>query len=116
LHCTVGEDRTGYLSGLYRLLGDGASGVDTIFHDEMCQRGYSSGNPQKPFAGVATEIDNDLTPLFLKMAFKISRGELTPTSLDESVCDVDPSSDPAFTEPQWNAESFRCAISTRYRL
>ena len=88
----------------------------TIFNDEMCERGYSAGNPQKPFAAVVKEVDTDLTPLFLKMAFKIKQGELSPTSLDESVCDTDPESDPAFTTTDWNPEDFRCSISTRYRL
>lgn len=112
LHCTVGEDRTGYLAGLYRLLTETAE-VEDIFESELCERGYSSGNPQKPFAGVAKEIDADLTPLFLKMAHKIKTGELSPTSLDESVCDADPEGDPAFTLAP---EAFRCSISTRYRL
>ncbi len=115
LHCTVGEDRTGYLAGLYRLLNE-TSSVEAIFEQELCERGYSSGNPQKPLAGVAKEIDSDLTPLFLKMAFKIANGELTPGSLDESVCDVDPEGDAAFADAKWDAESFRCSVSTRYRL
>lgn len=115
LHCTVGEDRTGYLAGLHRLL-SGTESIESVFETEMCERGYSSGNPQKPFAGVVREIDHDLTPLFLKMAFKIANGELTPTSLDESVCDVDPEGDAAFTGAQWDPEGFRCLTSTRYRL
>lgn len=115
LHCTVGEDRTGYLAGLYRLLTEDSS-VPTIFEEELCEHGYSAGNPQKPFAGVVNEIDADLTPLFLKMAFKIASGDLTRTTLDESVCDVDPKNDPAFADAQWDAASFRCSMSTRYRL
>ncbi|MBS1119854.1 MAG: hypothetical protein H6Q90_2082 [Deltaproteobacteria bacterium] len=114
-HCTVGEDRTGYLAGLYRLLTETAA-VDTIFEQELCERGYSAGNPQKPYAGVVKEIDSDLTPLFLKMAFKIATGELTESTLDESVCDVDPAGDPAFADAQWDAAGFQCLVSTRYRL
>ena len=116
LHCTVGEDRTGYLAGVYRLLTDGAATPEGIFEQEMCERGYSSGNPQKPFAGVAKEIDADLTPLYAKMAFKIAQGELSTTSLDETVCDADPADDPAFDDAKWDPESFRCLVSTRYRL
>lgn len=115
VHCTVGEDRTGYLAGLHRLLREPLP-VEAMFEQELCERGYSSGNPQKPIRGVAGEIDADLTPLFLKMAFKISRGELTPTSLDERVCDVDPATDPAFSGPTWEPEGYRCLVSTRYRL
>jgi hypothetical protein len=114
-HCTVGEDRTGYLAGLYRLLTEQTS-VQTIFEQELCEHGYSAGNPQKPYAGVVNEIDADLTPIFLKMAFKISTGELTEDALDESVCATDPASDSAFTDAQWNAASYRCSVSTRYRL
>lgn len=114
-HCTVGEDRTGYLAGLYRLLTETAS-VETVFEQEMCERGYSAGNPQKPYTSVAKEVDADVTPVFLKMAFKIANGELTPSSLDEAVCDTDPASDPAFDEAQWDAARYRCSASTRYRL
>lgn len=114
LHCTVGEDRTGYLAGLYRLLTE-TSDARTIFDDELCENGYGAGNPQKP-AAVVNAIDDDLTPLFLKMAFKIKRGELTPTSLDESVCDVDPDDDAAFTGAEWDAAGYQCKMSTRYRL
>jgi hypothetical protein len=114
-HCTVGEDRTGYLAGLYRLLTEQAS-VTTIFDQEMCQRGYSAGNPQKPAVAVANEVDADLTPLFLKMAFKIANGELTEATLDEAVCATDPASDPAFAAAQWKATAYRCLPSTRYRL
>ncbi len=112
-HCTVGEDRTGYLAGLYRLMNETAT-VRAIFDDELCEHGYSAGNPQKPYASVAKEVDDDLTPIFLKMAFKISRGELA--TFDESVCDHDPASDPAFTGAQWTASNYRCSASTRYRL
>jgi hypothetical protein len=115
VHCTVGEDRTGHLAGLYRLLTE-TTPIQTIFEQELCERGYSAGNPQKPLARVVSEVDSDLTPVFLKMAFKIATGELTESSLDEAVCDTDPGSDPAFADPQWDPASFRCSISTRYRL
>lgn len=114
-HCTVGEDRTGYLAGLYRLLGEQTT-ARAVFDQELCEHGYSAGNPQKPYAGVVAEIDADLTPLFLKMAFKISTGELGASSLDDSVCDADPADDPAFAGDEWDATGYRCAISTRYRL
>jgi hypothetical protein len=114
-HCTVGEDRTGYLAGLYRLLTETGTPRE-MFDGELCQRGYSAGNPQKPMFGVANEVDADLTPLFLKMAFKIRTGELSETSLDESVCDTDPETDAAFTGAEWDAEAYRCSPSTRYRL
>ena len=60
LHCTVGEDRTGYLAGLYRLLTE-STDARAIFDDELCENGYSSGNPQKP-AAVVDAIDADIHP------------------------------------------------------
>jgi len=114
-HCTVGEDRTGYLAGLYRLLTEQSTPAD-IFQQEMCERGYSAGNPQKPQIAVVNEVDNDLTPLYAKMAFKIANGELSATSLDENVCTTDPASDPAFAAAEWKPTGFRCLPSTRYRL
>jgi hypothetical protein len=112
-HCTVGEDRTGYLAGLYRLMTETAT-TRAIFDAELCEHGYSAGNPQKPYLAVAKEVDDDLTPLFLKMAFKISKGELA--NFDESICDEDPANDPEFVGSQWTATNYRCASSTRYRL
>ena len=50
-HCTVGEDRTGELAGLYRMLAEGLD-ASTAFHGELCEGGYSAGNPQKPYNGV----------------------------------------------------------------
>jgi len=114
-HCTVGEDRTGYLAGLYRLLTE-TTPITDVFETEMCARGYSSGNPQKPYGAVAREVDSDLTPIFLKMAFKISQGELSPTSLDEDVCAEDPANDAAFTGDEYDPTKYRCTISPRYRL
>ncbi|HEY4179530.1 MAG TPA: hypothetical protein VGM90_21970 [Kofleriaceae bacterium] len=115
-HCTVGEDRTGYLAGLYRLLVQQGNTERDIFDSEMCEHGYSSGNPVKPLNAVAKEVDADLTPIYLKMAYKISKGELTPTSLDESVCNSDPANAADFTGDRWNATKYRCLPSSLFRL
>ena len=42
-------------------------GVRTVFADEMCERGFGSGNPFKPVA-VTGKIEVGLIPLFRKMA------------------------------------------------
>lgn len=90
LHCTVGEDRTGYLSGLFRLM----SGWKTIrytIQNEMCYNGYGAGNGNKPVF-VIDAIRSHLTPMFLKMAFLIKERGLSWSNLDESLCNEDPSS------------------------
>ncbi len=72
-HCTAGEDRTGMLAGLYRMLEERLN-TQTIFTTEMCPRGYSDGNPNKPLL-VSSAIEKELTPLFLALSAKIERGE-----------------------------------------
>lgn len=81
-HCTVGEDRTGYLAGLLQILN--GSSLEEAFQKEMCEKGYGRGNPNKPWK-VVSLIRRDLTPLFLKMAEKIINGDLG-SDLDESIC------------------------------
>ncbi|WP_417353651.1 hypothetical protein [Flavobacterium alkalisoli] len=83
-HCTVGEDRTGHLAGLWRMLSDSWSKKDA-FYNEMCKNGYSRGNSRKPYK-VTNSIDRDLTPLFLHMATKIENGELSLDNLTNSIC------------------------------
>jgi hypothetical protein len=113
-HCTVGEDRTGYLAGLFRMLREGRSHEDVFVH-EMCEHGYSAGDPQKPFAHVVERIDADLTPVFTKMAFKIARGEIAWDHLDAGTCRNDPGSDPEYAaDPAFQPERFRCMASTNY--
>ena len=96
-HCTMGEDRTGYLAGLIDLL-DTNQSVKEVFKSEMCRYGYSSGDPHKPFK-VTKLIDRDLTPLFLKMSYLIRYKKLTWTQLDpDKLCRSDPSSEAEFKQ------------------
>lgn len=83
-HCTVGEDRTGLLAGLYRMLEESLD-QETAFNEEMCLRGYSDGNPNKP-GNVTGAIEKGLTPLFLEMSRLIESGELSMRKLDKKVC------------------------------
>ncbi len=83
-HCTAGEDRTGVLAGLFRMLNEGLD-TESAFREEMCAKGYSDGNFRKP-KSVTSAIENGLTPLYLELARKIESGELSLQKLDKKVC------------------------------
>jgi len=83
-HCTVGEDRTGLLAGLFQMLIRGTK-ADEAFSQELCARGYEAGNENKP-GHVVDAIRSNLTPIFLKMAQLIQHGDLHLSQLDEKVC------------------------------
>ena len=115
-HCQLGEDRTGLLSGLYRMLSQGWA-VERAFTEEMCENGYSAGNPVKRinYHSTVVTIDSDETPLFLKMAYKIEQGELSLTHLDAKACDTDPANDPGFTSTsRYDPAGHECHTSTRF--
>jgi len=78
-HCTVGEDRTGYLAGLYKIYSEKKS-VDEVFVSELCEKGYEAGNPKKGM-NVVVKIREGLTPSFLTMAKLIQKG-----GLDKKLC------------------------------
>lgn len=84
-HCTAGEDRTGLLAGVYRMLEDGISGKQA-FEGEMCRNGYADGNPGKPVY-VVSAIEKGLTPLFLQLAESIEAGSLRMKDLSYGVCE-----------------------------
>jgi protein-tyrosine phosphatase len=83
-HCTAGEDRTGYLAGLYRILHDRLSPLDA-FTNEMCAFGYEHGNHGKPFKSVVLPIRVGLTPLYITIAKR-----LAVSGLNDSICDTAP--------------------------
>jgi hypothetical protein len=87
-HCTVGEDRTGYLAALYKILFQGR-GAETAWKRDMCENGYADGNPRKP-AHVVEEIHSNISVLYQKMLYKIKRRELSFLHLENSICDSDP--------------------------
>ncbi len=89
-HCTVGEDRTGYLAGIYRVVFEDQT-VEKSFAKDMCAHGYAEGDPKKA-AFVSKIIHQNLTPLFLKMVSLVKSGAISKDKLDESVCEVDPAS------------------------
>ncbi len=112
-HCTVGEDRTGVLAGLFRMI-DQQWPLDHAFKDELCENGYENGNPYKPDY-VIQLIRDGLTPLFLKMAYLVESGKLSAASLDPAICDADPSLDPLFQASRYaKPDFFRCEISSLF--
>ncbi|MEK6624104.1 MAG: tyrosine-protein phosphatase [Bdellovibrionota bacterium] len=89
-HCTVGEDRTGILAGVWRLLNEKSLKAESTFQREMCQRGFAEGNPGKP-EHVVSQVQENLSPLYMFFAEQIDNG-LTMNNLDESLCnDYNPS-------------------------
>jgi protein tyrosine/serine phosphatase len=80
LHCTAGEDRTGSVSALFRMV-DQQWSKAKAFESEMCGKGYADGNPKKPF-NVVRSIEGSLTPAFFALANSIESGG----GLNPSVC------------------------------
>ena len=112
-HCTHGEDRTGLLSGLYRILDDGWE-LRKSFHDEMCENGYEAGNPKKGGGSVAA-IRQSLTPLFLKMAWLIETGKLSKGDLNAGACRADPAESKEFQQSAYaHPEDFLCKKSSKF--
>ncbi len=112
-HCTHGEDRTGLLSGLYRILDDGWD-IQRAFHDEMCENGYEAGNPKKHKGSVAA-IRESLTPLFLKMAWLAETGKLSKGDLNTGICRVDPAESEEFRKsPYARPKDFACKKSSKF--
>ncbi len=115
-HCTVGEDRTGYLAALYALLEEAnlranPQRVKEIFNEEACRGGYEGGNANKPRA-VKNSIREALTPLFTKMAFKIQRGYLSWEKLNDQQCEIDPANFESYDyDENFNPEDYTCQIS-----
>jgi hypothetical protein len=112
-HCTVGEDRTGLLAAVQRLLHEPSLGADKAFDEEMCENGYASGNPLKP-AFVTSAVENGLTPLYRKLAFLVATHEITATSLDASVCTTDPTTNATFAAKALPLARLKCGVSTRF--
>lgn len=110
-HCTVGEDRTGYLAGLLRWWWEEAP-IEEIFDSELCMNGYGAGNPRKPFRQVVQKIRDSLTPLFVKMAFVLADARVLDA---RTLCAQDPESNPVY-KAKWQplANQLKCQESPRY--
>lgn len=107
LHCTVGEDRSGFFSALVRQLYENWS-KEKAFADEMCARGYSSGNKHKP-DDVVTDVNTALTPLYLHMSRLITEKKISKNFYDVRVCQ-----ELAATSATLNVKPYTCAPSPHY--
>ncbi len=112
-HCTVGEDRTGTLAALYRLMTEPDLTPDAAWDSEMCERGYGAGNPNKP-SFVLGKLEEGLKPLYRKLAYLIEKGALTEANLDENVCSSDPETAADFAQLAVPANRLKCGTSTMF--
>ncbi len=101
-HCTVGEDRTGVLAGLWKML-DQKWSLKQAFYYEMCENGYGAGNPDKP-SKVYNAIRKELTPLYVYMANLIEEGILSLDNLNPDIC----------MEPRITSSDLKCRRSSKY--
>jgi hypothetical protein len=107
-HCTVGEDRTGYLAALFRMLTEPKANPRELFFEEMCERGYDLGDAYKPYFNVAKKVRDATTVLYLKMIEKVRKGELSAQRLDAKICNRDVNATLALN-------NYKCKTSTRFR-
>lgn len=84
IHCTMGEDRTGLISGLYRMIFQSWS-TNQAYQQEMCTRGFAESSPHKP-PHVVNTVNASLKTLFIRMAALIESGQLSKDSLNPDVC------------------------------
>lgn len=87
-HCTMGEDRTGMLAGLWGLWVGTYPTVDKAFREEMCARGYEGGNPKKPYM-VLKLVREALTPNFFKMVELLAQARQEGKNLTHISCPTD---------------------------
>lgn len=83
-HCTQGEDQTGYLAALWRML-KFKWNTTKSFYLEMCGHGYESSNPLKPNF-VIQELRSDLTPLFSYISMLIEQNYISLGNLNKDFC------------------------------
>lgn len=107
-HCTVGEDRTGTLAALERLAVEPNLTPEQAWDEEMCERGYGSGNPLKP-AVVTKALETSLKPLYRKLSWLVKKGALNP-----SACRSDPEGDATFEREAVPLARLTCGTSTRF--
>ncbi len=87
-HCTAGEDRTGYLAALWGLWNGTFRDVNKAIQEEMCNRGYESGNANKPDF-VSQAVRESLSPAFVKMVKLLSDARLRGQNLAQIKCPRD---------------------------
>jgi hypothetical protein len=110
-HCTVGEDRTGMLAAMHRLMTERNLDADAAWDGEMCERGYGAGNPLKP-GFVKGKLEDGLKPLYRKLAYLAKKGALD--SLNVNVCATDPSEEADFESKALPLDRLKCGTSTMF--
>lgn len=112
-HCTVGEDRTGLLAAMHRLLNEPSLTAERAWDEEMCERGYGSGNPLKP-GFVTGALEEGLTPLYRKLAWLAAKGKLSSDTLDTKLCASDPEAETTFAATALPLARLTCGTSTLF--
>ena len=87
-HCTAGQDRTGYLDGLFQILINQKNSIEEVFQNRLCQFGYSSADSKKPMA-ISKAIDQELTVYFQQIAQKIQALKEIGQSIEDLNCQSD---------------------------
>lgn len=105
-HCSMGEDRTGALAGLYRMLYSGWN-LDRAFQDEMCAFGYEAGDKGKPWPVVAA-VRAEVTPVFLAVASLIIQKKISFNYLNPKVCREGGLRSPMFMSLMGQKEKYLC--------
>jgi protein tyrosine/serine phosphatase len=104
-HCTVGEDRTGFLAGLLLLRETPQLALKDVFQEELCAKGYEAGDTNKIQAVVKTVREN-LTPVFLKFSYLL---KISNNNVEKIDCNYDFLSDQNFLKSSYNRPlSFKC--------
>ena len=93
-HCTVGQDRTGILAGLWKMLLNDET-ADVVFQTEMCAHGYEGATPGKP-ESVIRGVKEGLTKIFIKIAYLIESKKIDLQNIKAAVCSYDFSSDEGY--------------------
>jgi hypothetical protein len=99
-HCTYGQDRTGMMAAIIRMVTQGWS-AEQAFFSEMCAHGYGHGDPKRP-GFVSDEVESSLTPIFLQIAGQIQgQGLSVASTLDAGICEGTP-------KTALDANEFKC--------
>lgn len=107
-HCTTGEDRTGALSSSYLKIRHPEMSIDSLFQNEMCAKGYESGEYYKP-KDVVEKIRSGLSLTFLKFIYVIDETQKKGGTINDSICDYDFSNDQKFMTSQFsNTQKYNC--------
>ncbi len=104
-HCTVGEDRTGVLAGLFLQVLGQETDVAKIYQEEMCEKGYAEGDHNK-IASVANTVRSNLNPVFLKMSYLLKKANYDLSAVN---CGADFENDQNYKKSTYSKPaSFRC--------